>query len=379
MAWNPKTVALLPYSIGDEFPAYFTCRAGIDMHLIDLMRALFDKGKRPGSFAYILLEMHTKRRSKLAVKYEKRLLLEKALNKVRSYEPYPSFADPTQYCGHVTTGQYLSFVLNKFRRAIEPYLDLEVKKLSGKFFAIDAQFKEAKHLCQYKGLPLFKATVTIMNEYNEIRTQFHVVSDGHDQYVRPIVVMVKTIAARGQEMPKYMYTDNPTRDSIFLNTQIPSLEQEQSRLDAMVVSRTQDGTPQPTGYFVVNHGDYFYHNKADEINQAVDLIRNLMQEQGDTFVGLDAEWGTVKSPDGRIIGSQGIATLQIAFCHNGDGGQYKARVFHLCVCDHMPHHVEAFMLDEDLTFVGCQVRVMRCIWNMCTHILYTQTNNHTAC
>jgi hypothetical protein len=62
----------------------------------------------------------------------------------------------------------------------------------------------------------------------------------------------------------------------------------------MVISPTQDGTPQPTGCFVVNHGDYFYHNKADEINQAVDLIRNLMQEQGDTFIGLDAEWGKIK-------------------------------------------------------------------------------------
>jgi hypothetical protein len=119
MAWNPKTVALLPYSIGDELPAYFTWRAGIDMQLNDLMWALFDKGTRPGSFANILIEMHTKRQSKLAVKYEKRIRLDKVLNKVRSYEPYSSFAYPTQYCGHVPTGQYLSFVLNEFRWAIK--------------------------------------------------------------------------------------------------------------------------------------------------------------------------------------------------------------------------------------------------------------------
>jgi hypothetical protein len=136
MEWNPKTMALLPYSVGEELPAYFTWRAGIDMQLIDLMWALFDKGTRPGSFANILLEMHTKRWSKLAVKYEKRLRLDKALNKVRSYEAYSSFADPTQYCGHVLSGQYLSFVLNKFRRAIKPYLDLEVKKGSGKSLSL---------------------------------------------------------------------------------------------------------------------------------------------------------------------------------------------------------------------------------------------------
>jgi hypothetical protein len=217
MSWNPKNVALLPYSIGDEFPAYFTWRAGIYMQLIDLMWALFDTGTRQGSFSNILREMHTKRRSKLAVKYEKRLRLNNALNKVRSYEPYSSFTDPTQYCGHVPTGQYLSFALNKFWREIKPYLDLVVKKWSGKIFAINAQFKEAKHLCRYKGLPFFKATVTVMNEYNGIRTKFHVVSDGHNQYVRPIEAMVKTIATWGKEMPQCRYTDNQTRDSIKKN------------------------------------------------------------------------------------------------------------------------------------------------------------------
>jgi hypothetical protein len=48
----------------------------------------------------------------------------------------------------------------------------------------------------------------------------------------------------------------------------------------------QEGAPQPTWHFVVNHRDYFYHNKADEINQAVELVRNLMQDQGDIFLGL---------------------------------------------------------------------------------------------
>jgi hypothetical protein len=150
MAWNPRTVALLSYSSGDKLPAYFTWSTGIGMQLIDLMRDLFDKGTHPGSFANILLEMHTKRRSKLAVKYEKHLLLDKALNKVSSYDPYLSFTYPTQYCGHVPTGQNLSFVLNKFRRAIKPCLDLEVKKRGGKIFAIDAQFKDAKHYVDTK-------------------------------------------------------------------------------------------------------------------------------------------------------------------------------------------------------------------------------------
>jgi hypothetical protein len=42
MAWNPKKLALLPHSYGDDFPEFFTWRAGLVMSLLDQMRAYFD-------------------------------------------------------------------------------------------------------------------------------------------------------------------------------------------------------------------------------------------------------------------------------------------------------------------------------------------------
>jgi hypothetical protein len=55
-----------------------------------------------------------------------------------------------------------------------------------------------------------------MNEFKEIRALFHVATDVHDQYIEPFCAMMHTIAARGQGMPLWLYTDNPTRDRNFM-------------------------------------------------------------------------------------------------------------------------------------------------------------------
>lgn len=45
----------------------------------------------------------------------------------------------------------------------------------------DASYKEPKHLCQHHGKAIFRALFTATNQLGEIRLQFHVVTDGHDQ------------------------------------------------------------------------------------------------------------------------------------------------------------------------------------------------------
>jgi len=46
MGWDQRTVSLLPYDYGLEFPAFLTHRAGLDLNVIDLMRPAFDGGVR---------------------------------------------------------------------------------------------------------------------------------------------------------------------------------------------------------------------------------------------------------------------------------------------------------------------------------------------
>ena len=56
MGYNPTSVALLPRGYGDEFPAILSHKAALDKKVIDLMRAVQDKGVRSESFSKMLLE-----------------------------------------------------------------------------------------------------------------------------------------------------------------------------------------------------------------------------------------------------------------------------------------------------------------------------------
>jgi hypothetical protein len=94
---------------------------------------------------------------------------------------------------------YLLLAYNKHHMLLEPYMTLDCKKRCGDIHSMDVQYKEARHLCRYHGKPLFMGTVTAMNEYKYIRTQFHVVSDIHAQFERSLSATLETIQAWGQK------------------------------------------------------------------------------------------------------------------------------------------------------------------------------------
>jgi hypothetical protein len=191
---------------------------------------------RPESFAGSMLELHTKKRTREAIKCERRMRKSLELDTDAMWEPYSSCHDKAKYNNQLPLGSYLSIAHNKHHMLLEPYMTLECKERCGDIYSMDVQYKEAKHLCRYHGKHLLMGTVTVMNEYKEIRTQFHVVSDNHVQYERPLSAMLETIQAWGQKMPWYCYTDNPTKDRHFLQSKIPSLKREQERLDQLVRS-----------------------------------------------------------------------------------------------------------------------------------------------
>jgi hypothetical protein len=224
MAWNPKTPILLPYRYVDDFPVFFTWRAWLDTYLLDQMREYFDTGMRQESFARSVLEFHTKKRTRGAIKYERWMRNALELDTDAMWEPYSSFHDKAKYNDHVPSGSYLSLFHNNHHMLLDQYMTLEWNKRCSYIYSMDIQYKEAKHLCRYHGKPLFMGTVTVMNQYKEIHTQFHVVSDSNARYERPLSAMLETIQAWGQKMPRQCYTGNPTRDRHFLQIKIPSLK-----------------------------------------------------------------------------------------------------------------------------------------------------------
>ena len=241
------------------------------------MRPLFNKGVRPSSFSKAVLELHSKTYFR---KYEER---KHELTRARRFDPakeadmFSSFGDKNGYAGLVPTGHftpphtaarrclschaasrcclpchaaarrclpchscarrclaraghYMQTVYKKFSGSIRRYLDNEVKKRGAEILAWDASYKEAKHLARYRGEAVFKALITGTNEIGEIRVQFHVVTDGHDQMVRSLEEMRATMLMYGQIMPKLFFTEKPWDDKTFFQTHIPELRLTQERL-----------------------------------------------------------------------------------------------------------------------------------------------------
>lgn len=274
------------------------------------MRPLFNKGIRPASFSATLLELHAKQYFR---KYKER---EHEITRARRFEPnkqanmFSSFGDRTGYAGLVPTGNYLSTIYKRYSASIRTYLNNEVKKRGAEILAWDASYKEAKHLARYHGEPVFKALITGTNEIGEIRVQFHVVTDGHDQMVRSIEEMCATMAAYGQPMPKLFFTDKPSEDKDFFMMQLSSLRAMQERLDtAAPPAELPDALPECT----IDMANVTTFSSAVSINTQSDALRNLVIAEGRGIISLDAEWDVFKSANGAIIGLGKVSVIQLGY------------------------------------------------------------------
>jgi hypothetical protein len=115
-----------------------------------------------------LLELHSKKYHSQYLKRERTLL---ATGDLCESGMFSEFSDRTKYDGLVPTGIYLSHCYKNYHATIQDhFLDKEVKKRGAvPWLSIHASYKEPKHLCQYRGKPLFKVLVTATNEYGEIQ------------------------------------------------------------------------------------------------------------------------------------------------------------------------------------------------------------------
>ena len=271
MGWNAASNNLLPYSKGDEFPAFLTWRAAVDKGLIDLMRPLFDFGVRPEQFSNLILEQHAKEHSRQYLKYERKL--EEVNFQGKKPQMYSDFADKEKYAGVVPTGNYFALVYKRYHKTIRTFLSKEVKKRDSRQLSWDVSYKVNKKMCQYHGqavsfythafatfvivdacivtnmlchsvllhhLQVFKGLVTATNEYGEIRIQFYVVTDGHDQMESAVQAFLATTNAYGQRPLNLVFSDNPTADDEWFKSQIPSIQASQDRLDE-AASTENDG------------------------------------------------------------------------------------------------------------------------------------------
>jgi hypothetical protein len=377
MGYNPTSRCRLPFGLGEYFPAFFTHIGAVDLSVIDMMRAFFDKGVRPESFAETMLELHSKKHIDDHLRREF-AIEQRGSFAVKKPQMFSSFADKTRYAGLVPTGKYLGFVYKRYHETIESHMSKEVKKQPTTRFHIDASYKEAKHLAQFHGHSLFKALITVTNEHGAIRCQFHTVTDGHDQMESAISAFVNTATEYGQALPELAATDNPSRDLKWLLRMIPTLQQTQDKLDRLAgivgksTTRNQTETPQlnlTSGNEAAATAPHALMGtstvsdiqrirvaaSAEDVRHSVLAVREIVSTRpaGDRVMALDAEWDTKKNSAGRVVQSFKTALIQIGYRDSEE----RMSTLLLQVFRHqkLPQSLLSLFGDPEITFVGASV------------------------
>ena len=220
MASNSESLPLLPYGRGDLFPAFLTSRAGVDKSLIDLMRPLFNAGVKPSRFAAILKELHAKRHMQCLLEYEREYKCNRRLNADLSRAEYSTPGNKNEYNDAVPSPKYIEHVYKRHHFTIRAFLDNEVKKRGATTLHWDVSYKEAKNLCNYLGQPIYHGLVTALNEFGEIRIQFHIYTDGHDQMEAALNAFKTTTKMYGMPEVRLFFTGEREFDCHFAFTSL---------------------------------------------------------------------------------------------------------------------------------------------------------------
>jgi hypothetical protein len=386
MGCNSEVLRSFPFGFEQEFPAFLTSRAGVDLSIIDLMRPLFDKGVRPTALSDVLLELHAKKYTNDYIKRER--LLERdmlfAASEADCPQMFSGFANKSKYDGRAPTGRYLQMVHVKFHAFVRPHFDREVKKRGAKRLHVDASFKAPKHLCQCKEKACFKALIAATNECREVRLQCFSVSDSHEQLTQSLAALLNTHKDLGQETPELAYSDNPGRDQKHLLAEVASLRATQDRLDrhaeqANQRRRSSGGAAESAGTMPaadVNMGPNATNamntaaanideleswikiaSAPTEINGMCDAVREHLENEHQGLqkvLALDIEWDTKKNRQGMVIKSERTALIQLGYEDSSDG-HIRALLFQVSRLQKLPDRLAALLRDQDITFVGAGV------------------------
>jgi hypothetical protein len=308
MGWDKRIMHLYPNGIGMEFPAFLTWRCGLDNLVVDLMRPMFNKGIKPTQLANMLLELHSAEFDRLRLHHEyQNRSIRAGANPNAKLTPLGDYSDELKFRGIRLTGKYLSYVYIANHNTIRPFYDKEVKKRGAESLTWDASFKEPKHLAQYHGKPIFRGLITALNEKGEIRMQYHVCTESHEQMISALQAFERTRTSLGLPGCRHVFLDNPFKEkSVFLN-HLPSVMEQQEKYNNSA-QQTETGllSSYPFEKLVVHKA-----TTAPEINLKVMAMKDLIGPY--RVVGFDAEWNRLCRSNNMQYGRSKIQWIQIAY------------------------------------------------------------------
>ena len=355
MGWDPKSLPLMAFGCGDEFPAFLTWKAALDMSLVDMMRAEFAKGIRPETFSNSILEYHAKHYTRSHLQYERGIMIEKhkaqSLGMVdnKEREMFSAFDDEEKWNDTVPTGQYFATAYKAFAMTLRSHFSNEVKKRGAKTLAVDVSYKSSSNMHKVKtGASVFKGLVTGTNDIGEVRIQHHVVSDSHDQMKAPLEAFIQTTEKYGLPQPQIVSTDNPSRDNNHLMETFKSLRDQKDEFNKG--STATHGTKTAT----YPYDDKFVKIVTSQSDicsavSAMDMIMN--KEKG---MALDCEWRVQFYGHGKKNESK-VGLIQLAYFNKEQNDRKQYLLIRTHKLDRLPGPLVSLLSSNSVNVVGVNV------------------------
>ena len=127
----------------------------------------------------------------------------------------------------------------------------------------------------------------------------------------------------------------------------------QDKLDAAAPPPSSAAAALPTAAVDRQYYKVVQLQPAHALTTQLAAMRTLVaarSEPEQRVVAFDAEWDTLKTPDGHIVGHGRIAVIQLAYRDRED--KTRALVIQLRGARELPRHLLALLLDAKLKFVG---------------------------
>ena len=212
-------------------------------------------------------------------------------------------------------------------------------------------------MARYHGESVFKGLVTATNEVGEIRVQFHVVTDGFDQFDGPLDAFHSTLVAYGHALTSLLGTDNPARDASYFLSKLPGLRARQAELNTLVDGGNDERSARPDVYFTIDDpASVETVSTVSTINSKVGAIREAMLALPEALrvISLDAEWDVHMNTAGHVVSNGAVALLQFGY-RLGVGQPSRALLIRVHDKSKLPERLVALLKDETFSWTGRQL------------------------
>ncbi len=281
-SWDPRIVERLPHALAAEFPACLSHRNAISDSVLAVMRTCFQYGMGSKQFSNCLQVLHHRYFDTIHAQYLDGILSRKCdSDPSTSYQPFGTFEDPHGYCGFVPSSQWLRGIYDKIIEDHGTQIDQKTAMLSGEICAIDHSHKITKQIVKVNGETVFSATLTVTNEFGEVRILAFVATKSHAQFESALVKMRSSLEIFGHKQPQIFYTDNPTADKQFLEQIFPSLTHNVVPVEKYSTLKALE---------LPNGVETSLQSSASGIQEAIAKITDDLNDTTCIVVGFDAEW-----------------------------------------------------------------------------------------